>query len=52
MGLMLKNWFDGHCINMMVLGGVSMLVAGVLMMFVKDSKSEKDSHAQPVAGSH
>jgi maltose/moltooligosaccharide transporter len=52
MGLMLKSWFDGHSINMMVLGGVSMLVAGVLMMFVKDSKSEKDSHAQPVAGSH
>ncbi len=40
MGLMLKNWFGGHSINMMVLGGVSMLIAGVLMMFVKDSGRE------------
>jgi maltose/moltooligosaccharide transporter len=52
MGLMLNQWFAGQSINMMVLGGAAMLVAGVLMMFVKDSKSEKDSHAQPVAGSH
>jgi maltose/moltooligosaccharide transporter len=40
MGLMLNKWFDGHAINMMVLGGVSMLIAGVLMMFVKDSGRE------------
>ena len=38
MGLMLNKWFDGHSINMMVLGGGSMLVAGVLMMFVKDGR--------------
>lgn len=40
MGLMLNKWFDGHSINMMVLGGVSMLIAGVLMMFVKDGGRE------------
>ena len=37
MGLILKNWCGGQTINMMVLGGASMIVAGVLMMFVKDS---------------
>ena len=36
MGLILKKWFGGHAINMMVLGGASMIVAGILMMFVKD----------------
>jgi maltose/moltooligosaccharide transporter len=36
MGLILTKWFNGHAINMMVLGGASMIVAGVLMMFVKD----------------
>jgi maltose/moltooligosaccharide transporter len=40
MGLMLNKWLNGHTINMMVLGGVSMLIAGVLMMFVKDSGRE------------
>jgi predicted phage tail protein len=40
MGLMLNKWFGGNTINMMVLGGVSMLIAGVLMMFVKDSGRE------------
>jgi maltose/moltooligosaccharide transporter len=37
MGLMLRNWLGGHAINMMVLGGASMILAGILMMFVKDS---------------
>ena len=40
MGLMLRHWFGGHTINMMVLGGVSMIVAGILMMFVKDNGRE------------
>lgn len=40
MGLMLRHWFGGHAINMMVLGGASMIVAGILMMFVKDSGRE------------
>jgi len=29
-----------------------MIMSAVLMMFVKDSKSEKNTHEQPVAGSH
>ena len=37
MGLILKKWCGGQTINMMVIGGVSMIIAGVLMMFVKDS---------------
>ena len=52
LGLLVKDVFGGQTIYAIVLGGVSMLLAGVLMMFVKDSKNEKDSHAQPVAGSH
>ena len=32
--------FGGHAINMMVLGGASMIIAGVLMMFVRDSGRE------------
>jgi maltose/moltooligosaccharide transporter len=52
LGLLVKTVFGGQTIYAIVLGGVSMLLAGVFMMFVKDSKSEKDSHAQPVAGGH
>jgi len=52
LGLLVKKVFGGQTIYAIVLGGVSMLLAGVFMMFVKDSKSEKDSHAQPVADSH
>ena len=37
MGLMLRNWFGGQPIAMMVLGGASLIVAAILMMFVKDS---------------
>jgi maltose/moltooligosaccharide transporter len=40
MGLMLRHWFGGHAINMMALGGASMIAAGVLMIFVKDSGRE------------
>ncbi len=38
MGLMLRHWFGGHAINMLVLGGVSMLVAAALMLRVKDER--------------
>ncbi len=40
MGLMLRNWFGGKPINMLVLGGGSMIVAGIFMMFVKDKGRE------------
>ena len=40
MGLMLRHWLGGHAINMMVVGGASMIVAGILMMFVKDTGRE------------
>ena len=36
MGLMLRNWFGGQPIAMMVVGGASLIVAAILMMFVKD----------------
>lgn len=37
LGLILRHWLGGQTINIMVLGGLSMIVAGILMMFVKDS---------------
>jgi maltose/moltooligosaccharide transporter len=37
MGLMLRHWFGGHAIKMMVVGGVSMVAAGVMMLFVDDT---------------
>lgn len=40
MGLMLRNWFGGQSIAMMVVGGASLIVAAILMMFVKDSGRE------------
>ncbi len=40
MGLMLRHWFGGHAIKMMVIGGVSMIAAGILMMYVKDNGRE------------
>ena len=40
MGLMLRHWFGGHAIRMMLVGGASMIMAGILMMFVKDSGRE------------
>ncbi|EEF60607.1 MFS transporter [Pedosphaera parvula] len=54
MGLMLRHWFEGHAIKMMVLGGVSMIVAGVLMMFVKDNGREGSviQHEQTLVGQH
>jgi maltose/moltooligosaccharide transporter len=52
LGLLVRTVFGGQAIYAIVLGGVTMIISGVLMMFVKDSKSEKNSHEQPVAGSH
>jgi maltose/moltooligosaccharide transporter len=52
LGLLVRTVFGGHAIYAIVLGGVTMIVSGVLMMFVQDSKSEKNSHEQAVAGSH
>ena len=40
MGLMLRNWFGGQSIAMMVVGGASQIVAAILMIFVKDSGRE------------
>ena len=52
LGLLVRTVFGGHAIYALVLGGVTMIMSAVLMMFVKDSKSEKNTHEQPVAGSH
>ncbi|MCU0770381.1 MAG: MFS transporter [Verrucomicrobia bacterium] len=52
LGLLVRTVFHGQAIYAIVLGGVSMILSAALMMFVKDSKSEKDSDEQPVAGSH
>ena len=52
LGLLVRTLFQGQSIYAIVLGGVTMIVSGVLMMFVKDPKSEKNSYEQPVASSH
>jgi maltose/moltooligosaccharide transporter len=52
LGLLVRTVFGGHAIYALVLGGVTMILSAGLMMFVKDSKSEKNTHEQPVAGSH
>lgn len=36
LGLLVRTLFHGHAINAIVLGGVAMIVAGILMIFVKD----------------
>jgi len=38
LGLFVRTIFNGNAIDALVLGGVSMLIAGVLMIFVKDKK--------------
>ncbi len=40
LGLITKNFFDGHTVKTMVLGGVCMILAGLLTLLVKDSASE------------
>ncbi len=37
LGLLVKNVFGGHSIYAIVLGGASMVAAGILMLFVKDN---------------
>jgi maltose/moltooligosaccharide transporter len=49
LGLLVRTVFHGQAIYAIVLGGVTMIISGVLMMFVKDSKSKKNSYEQPVA---
>jgi maltose/moltooligosaccharide transporter len=38
LGLFVRTIFNGNAIDALVMGGVSMLIAGVLMLFVKDKK--------------
>jgi maltose/moltooligosaccharide transporter len=52
LGLLVRTVFHGQAIYAIVLGGVAMIFSGVLMMLVKDVKSEKDSHEPSVADSH
>lgn len=52
LGLLVRTVFGGRAIDAIVLGGFTMIVSGVLMMFVKDSRSEKSSHEQHVAAAH
>jgi maltose/moltooligosaccharide transporter len=37
LGLLVGTVFNGHAIYAIVLGGAAMILAGVLMMFVKDN---------------
>jgi maltose/moltooligosaccharide transporter len=52
LGLLVRTVFNGQTIYALVLGGGAMILSGVLMMFVKDAKSETNSYEQPVAGQH
>ena len=36
LGFMVKSWFDGEAIYALVLGGVSLLISGIVVLFVKD----------------
>lgn len=31
-----KNYFDGHNVKILMLGGICMIIVGVLTLFVKD----------------
>jgi len=44
LGLLVRTVFHGQAIYAIVLGGVTMILSGGLMMIVKDSKSEKTIH--------
>ena len=39
LGFFLKSFFANEAIYAMIIGGVSMLIAGVLILFVKDRSS-------------
>ena len=36
LGFMVKTWFKGEAIYALILGGVSLILAGILVLFVKD----------------
>jgi len=52
LGLLVRTVFGGHAIYAIVLGGGTMVISAILMMFVKDLKNHKSSYEQPVASSH
>lgn len=41
LGLLVRTAFNGNAIYALVLGGISMIIAGILMLFVKDEKDKK-----------
>ncbi len=41
LGFFVRNLFDGHTIYALVLGGVSMIIAGIAVMFVHDVDRQK-----------
>jgi maltose/moltooligosaccharide transporter len=52
LGMLVRTVFQGQAIYAIALGGVAMILSGVLMMLVKDSKSEEIVYAEPVASQH
>jgi len=40
LGLLVRTLFNGNAIFALVLGGISMIIAGILMLFVKDEKDK------------
>jgi maltose/moltooligosaccharide transporter len=40
LGLLVGNLFHGHAIYAIILGGVAMILAGILMLFVKDANDK------------
>lgn len=40
LGLLVRTLFNGNAIYALVLGGISMIIAGILMLFVKDEKDK------------
>jgi maltose/moltooligosaccharide transporter len=52
LGLLVRTVFHGQAIYAIVLGGVAMILSGILMAFVEDSKSEKVFHEQALAAQH
>ena len=40
LGLLVRTLFNGSAIYALVLGGISMIIAGILMLFVKDEKDK------------
>ena len=40
LGLLVRTLFNGNAIYALVLGGIAMIIAGILMLFVKDEKDK------------